>query len=227
MNSKSLIFFYRLISLTITLGCGATTFYFYCLQLPEHKGQVQNFPHQPFLVEQTVLNLEKSSIAIYQRHIGTHIQVLMEPMNQKSGKLRNVILNRQFSGNTFHIYYLYFMPYVSFWSADSLVTNTNSGFIYQIGAHVTNVRNWRKSCKMIKYMPLQGLFELEMFDGMARNPTTKEGCASKRYENELRNLLIKSDLPSANESGLWAYRLGKIGNFISFQARPSIVNLTL
>ena len=55
---------------------------------------------------------------------------------------------------------------------------------------------------MIKYMPLQGLFELEMFDGMARNPTTKEGCASKRYENELRNLLIKSDLPSANECGL-------------------------
>ena len=48
MNSKSLIFFYRLISLTITLGCGATTFYFYCLQLPEHKGQVQNFPYQPF-----------------------------------------------------------------------------------------------------------------------------------------------------------------------------------
>ena len=42
MNPKSLIFFYRLISLTITLGCGATTFYFYCLQLPEHKGQVHN-----------------------------------------------------------------------------------------------------------------------------------------------------------------------------------------
>ena len=42
MNLKSLIFFYRLISLTITLGCGATTFYFYCLQLPEHKGQVHN-----------------------------------------------------------------------------------------------------------------------------------------------------------------------------------------
>ena len=41
MNLRSLIFFYRLISLTITLGCGATTFYFYCLQLPEHKGQVQ------------------------------------------------------------------------------------------------------------------------------------------------------------------------------------------
>ena len=43
LNPKSLIFFYRLISLTITLGCGATTFYFYCLQLPEHKGQVQTF----------------------------------------------------------------------------------------------------------------------------------------------------------------------------------------
>ena len=172
------------------------------------------FSSPTFLVEQRVLNLEKSSIAIYQRHIGTHIQVLMEPMTQKSGKLRNVILNRQFSGNTFHIYYLYFMPYVSFWSADSWVSNKNSGFIYQIGAHVTNVRNWRKSCKMIKYMPLQGLFELEMFRRMARNPTTKEGCAPKRYKNG---------------SDLWANCVGKISSAILylFQARSPIVSLQL
>ena len=50
-------------------------------------------------------------------------------------------------------------------------TGWNSGFIYQIGAHVTNVRNWRKSCKMIKYMPLQGLLKLEMYCETARNPT--------------------------------------------------------
>ena len=48
------------------------------------------------------------------------------------------------------------MPYVSwinnFFDADIC----RPGFVYQIGAHITNVRSWRKSCKMIKYMPLQG-----------------------------------------------------------------------
>ena len=27
--------------------------------------------------------------------------------------------------------------------------------MYQIGAHCRNVRSWRKSCKLIRYMPLQ------------------------------------------------------------------------
>ena len=38
-----------------------------------------------------VPNLKKSSIAIYQRRTGTHIPALTERMNQKSGKLQNVI----------------------------------------------------------------------------------------------------------------------------------------
>ena len=33
----SLIFFYRFVSLLITVGCGSATFYFYCANLPNHE----------------------------------------------------------------------------------------------------------------------------------------------------------------------------------------------
>jgi len=114
----SLIFFYRLISLTITLGCGATTFYFYCLQLPEHK----------------VFNcyLPEAYWYTYSGPDGTD-----EPKVWKTTKC--------------YIKSTVFWEYVSY----LLFIFYAICFIYQIGAHVTNVRNWRKSCKMIKYMPLQ------------------------------------------------------------------------
>ena len=52
---------------------------------------------------------------------------------------------------------------LSSWSLSSThenkpITVYTLGFAYQIGAHVRNVRSWRKSCKLIRYMPLQVRF---------------------------------------------------------------------
>jgi len=107
----SLIFFYRFVSLVITVGCGSATLYFYVLNLPEHESFNCKLPESYWYTHEG--NVWKTTKCYIKA------TVFWE-----------------------YVSYLLFIFYAIC-------------FVYQIGAHVTNVRNWRKSCKMIKYMPLQ------------------------------------------------------------------------
>ena len=113
-----MIFFYRFVALMITVGCGASTYFYYCHCLKKHNWFNCYLPQ-----------------TYWYTHRGPNGSG--EEYLWKTTKC--------------YIKSIVFWEYVSF----LLFTIYAIAFMYQIGAHCRNVRSWRKSCKLIRYMPLQ------------------------------------------------------------------------